>query len=137
MSGSGTKTIRVLLVDDHDMLRAGVAVVMTEFPEFEVVGTAVNGWDAAEKCETLRPDVVLIDILMPDIDGLAVVRIIKHKYPDIKFVVLTSFEDEKLIQTAHEVGVSGYLLKNVGIDELTDAIRAAYRGEPGPFPTSK
>jgi two-component system, NarL family, response regulator LiaR len=134
MAGSGTKTIRVLLVDDHDMLRTGVATVLGEFPEFEVVGSAVNGWDAVDKCEALQPDVVLMDILMPDIDGLAVARILRNKFPDMKFVVLTSFEDEALIQAAHEVGVSGYLLKIVGIEEITQALLAAYLGEPGPFP---
>ncbi len=131
---SGTKTIRVLLVDDHDMLRSGVAVVLTEFTDLEVVGTAASGWEAITKCEELKPDVVLMDILMPDIDGLAAARIIHHKFPDIRFVVLSSFEDEHLIKAAQDIGVSGYLLKNISIDELATALRDAYLNKAGTFP---
>jgi NarL family two-component system response regulator LiaR len=134
MSQAGTTTINVLLVDDHDILRDGLAVVMKEFADLRVVGTAASGWDAIDQCMALRPDVVLMDILMPDMDGLSATRIIRERDPSIRVVVLSSFEEEHLVQSAHEVGASGYLLKNVSIDELANAIRDAYLGKPGPFP---
>jgi two-component system, NarL family, response regulator LiaR len=134
MSQAGTKTINVLLADDHDILRDGLSTVMNEFPDINVVGMAGSGWDAIDQCNALQPDVVLMDILMPDIDGLSATRIIREHHPNIRVVVLSSFEEEHLVQSAHEVGVSGYLLKNVSIDELANAIRDAYLGKPGTFP---
>ena len=134
MSRAGTKTIRVLLVDDHDVLRDGIAVVLEEFPDLELVGKSNSGWDAINKCELLKPDVILMDILMPDLDGLSATRIIRERHPDIKIVILSSFEEERLVHDAHEIGASGYLLKNVSIDELANAIRNAYLEKPGSFP---
>lgn len=134
MSQAGTKTINVLLADDHDILRDGLATVMNEFPDIHVVGMAGSGWDAIDQCASLQPDVVLMDVLMPDMDGLSATRIIRERHPSIRVVVLSSFEEEDLIRSAHEVGVSGYLLKNVSIDELANAIRDAYLGKPGIFP---
>jgi two-component system, NarL family, response regulator LiaR len=134
MSQAGTKTINILLADDHDILRDGLATVMNEFPDIKVVGMAGSGWDAIEQCAALHPDVVLMDILMPDMDGLSAARIIRDRHPDIRIVVLSSFEEEHLVQSAHETGVSGYLLKNVSIDELANAVRDAYLGKPGTFP---
>ena len=134
MSQAGTKTINVLLADDHDILRDGLATVMNEFPDIHVVGMAGSGWDAIDQCASLQPDVVLMDVLMPDMDGLSATRIIRERHPSIRVVVLSSFEEEHLIQSAHEVGVSGYLLKNVSIDELANAVRDAYLGKPGMFP---
>lgn len=134
MSQAGTKTINVLLADDHDILRDGLATVMNEFPDIHVVGMAGSGWDAIDQCASLQPDVVLMDVLMPDMDGLSATRIIRERHPSIRVVVLSSFEEEDLIKSAHEVGVSGYLLKNVSIDELANAVRDAYLGKPGMFP---
>lgn len=134
MSQAGTKTINVLLADDHDILRNGLSTVMNDFPDINVVGTAGSGWDAIDKCNALQPDVVLMDILMPDIDGLSATRIIRERHPNIRVVVLSSFEEEHLVQLAHDVGVSSYLLKNVSIDELANAIRDAYLGKLGSFP---
>jgi NarL family two-component system response regulator LiaR len=134
MSRTGTKTIGVLLVDDHDLLREGVAVALEEFADLELLDQSNSGWDAINKCAALKPDVVLMDILMPDIDGLSAARIIMKQNPGIKIVVLSSFEDPDLVQSAYEIGVSGYLLKNVSIDELANAVRAAYLGKSGAFP---
>jgi len=134
MSQAGTKTISVLLADDHDILRDGLATVMNEFSDIKVVGMAVSGWDAVDQCTALQPDVVLMDILMPDIDGLSAARIIRERHPNTRVVVLSSFEEEHLVEAAREVGVSGYLLKNVSIDDLANAIRDAYLGKPGTFP---
>ncbi len=134
MSQAGTQTIKVLLADDHDMLRNGLSTVMSEFPDIHVVGMAGSGWDAIDQCAALQPDVILMDILMPDIDGLSAARIIHERHPSTRVVVLSSFEEEHLIKSAHEIGVNGYLLKNVSIDELANAIRDAYLGKPGTFP---
>lgn len=134
MSQTGTRTINVLLVDDHDILRDGLAVVMSEFADIHVAGTARSGGDAIDQCDALQPDVVLMDILMPDMDGLSAARLIRERHPAIRVVVLSSFEEENLVQSAHEVGASGYLLKNVSIDDLANAIRDAYLGKPGTFP---
>lgn len=134
MSQAGTRTINVLLVDDHDILRDGLAVVMNDFSDIHVAGVAGSGWDAVNQCAVLQPDVVLMDILMPDLDGVAATRIIRERYPSIRVVVLSSFEEEHLVTSAQEAGASGYLLKNVSIDELANAIRDAYLGNPGTFP---
>ena len=134
MSQVGTKTIRVLLVDDHDVLRDGIAVVLEEFPDLELVGKSNSGWDAINKCAALKPDVVLMDILMPDMDGLTATRIIRERNAGVKVVVLSSFEEEHLVHDARDIGASGYLLKNVSIDELAGAIRNAYLGNPESFP---
>src|SRR5687767_7476491 len=100
MSQAGTKTINVLLADDHDILRDGLSTVMNEFPDIHVVGMAGSGWDAIDQCNALQPDVVLMDILMPDIDGLSATRIIRERHPNIRVVVLSSFEEEHLVQSA-------------------------------------
>jgi NarL family two-component system response regulator LiaR len=129
MTIAATKTIGVLLVDDHDLLREGLALALHEFADLELLDKSNSGWDAINKCAMLKPDVVLMDILMPDIDGLSAARIIMKQNPGIKIVVLSSFEDPDLVQSAYEIGVSGYLLKNVSIDELANAVRAAYLGK--------
>lgn len=131
---SETKTIRVLIVDDHDMLRSGVSVVLSEFPDLEVVGAASSGAEAVEQCKLLQPDVVLLDILLPDFDGLTAARMIRRTMPHVRFVILSSFEDDQLLEAAHEIGIAGYLLKNVSIDELADALRSAYAGNAGQYP---
>ena len=122
--------IRVLSVDDHDILRKGLVEVIELFDDLQLVGEASNGKRAIELCADLRPDVILMDLVMPEMDGVAATQIIRQNYPDIQVIALTSFEEEKLIQEAKQAGVYTYLLKNVSIDELADAIRSAYRGRP-------
>ena len=120
------KTIRVLLVDDHDILRSGLAVFLETFEDLQLVGEAASGLEAVELCTRLHPDVVLMDLVMPDMDGVAATRIIRKRFPGIQVIALTSFEEESLVKAAEEAGVCNYVLKNISIDALATAIRSAY-----------
>jgi DNA-binding NarL/FixJ family response regulator len=121
--------IRVLIVDDNDVLRNGLGVFFDLFEDLELVGEATNGLEAIERCEALKPDVVLMDLVLPKMDGVAATRRIRQSYPQIKVLALTSFEDEKRVEAAIEAGAVGCLLKNLDIDELAQAIRAAHAGQ--------
>lgn len=125
-----TKPIRVTIVDDHDMVRSGLAVLLEAFDDLELVGEAVDGRDALRLCEETRPDVVLMDLVMPRMDGIAATRAIRERCPDVQVIALTSFNDRDLVQGALQAGAIGYLLKNVPIDELAQAIRSAHSGKP-------
>jgi two-component system, NarL family, response regulator LiaR len=122
--------IRILLVDDHDMLRRGLAVFLLAYDDLVMVGEASNGAEALEKCGELRPDVVLMDLMMPVMDGVTATRLIRERYPATQVIALTSFSEEKLVETALQAGAIGYLYKNVGVDELAAAIRSARVGQP-------
>jgi len=122
-------TIRVVVVDDHDMLRSGLSVFLRTCEDLELVGEATNGSEAVNICDSLHPDVVLMDLIMPEMDGVTAIRTIRKRHPEIRFLVLTSFDDAELVQTALQAGAIGYLLKNVSVDELANAIRAAYEGK--------
>lgn len=121
---------RILLVDDHDMVRRGLSVFLLTNDDFELVGEAANGQEAVEKCAELQPDVVLMDLMMPVMDGVTAIRIIRERHPETHVVALTSFSEEKLVETALKAGATGYLFKNVSVDELAAAIRAARKGQP-------
>lgn len=121
---------RVLLVDDHDMVRRGLAVFLLAYDDFELVGEAVNGKEALELCAELHPDVVLMDLMMPVMDGVTAIQAIRKSYPDIQVIALTSFSEEKLVEASLKAGAIGYLFKNVSVDELANAIRAASKGQP-------
>jgi NarL family two-component system response regulator LiaR len=123
------KPIRVLLVDDHEILRDSLFVFFETYDDFELVGEAANGIEAVEVCSEIRPDVVLMDLIMPEMDGTSAIRIIRQQFPEIHIIALTSFSSRELIQAAMRAGASGYLLKNVSIDTLADAIRAAHEGQ--------
>lgn len=121
--------IRVIIVDDHDMVRSGLEVFLETCDDLELVGTASSGDEAIYLCGERQPDVVLMDLVMPgEIDGIAATRTIRKSYPDMQVIVLTSFKDKELIHEALQAGAISYLLKNVSIDELADAVRAAYAG---------
>ena len=122
--------IRILLVDDHDMLRSGLAVFLLAYDDFELVGEAINGHDALEKCAELRPDVVLMDLMMPGMEGVTAIRLIRERFQETQIIALTSFSEEKLVETSLQAGAIGYLYKNVSVDELASAIRAARAGQP-------
>jgi two-component system, NarL family, response regulator LiaR len=122
--------IRILLVDDHDMVRSGLAVFLLAYDDFILVGEAVNGQDALEKCAELQPDVVLMDLMMPVMDGITAIRLIRERFQEIQVIALTSFSEEKLVETSLEAGAIGYLFKNVSVAELAAAIRAARAGLP-------
>lgn len=120
--------IRVLLVDDHAVVRSGLATFLLVYDDLELVGEASNGQEAVRQCEQLRPDVVLMDLVMPIMDGAAATQAIREQWPEIQVVALTSFPEENLVQGALRAGALSYLLKNVSADELAHAIRAAHRG---------
>ncbi len=120
--------IRVLLVDDHAVVRSGLAAFLLAFDDLELVGEAGSGEEAVRLCNQLRPDVVLMDLVMPGMDGAAATRTIREQCPEIQVIALTSFKEEELVQGALQAGAISYLLKNVSADELADAIRAAHAG---------
>jgi NarL family two-component system response regulator LiaR len=120
--------IRVLLVDDHAVVRSGLAAFLLVYDDLDLVGEAGSGKEAVRLCEQLQPDVVLMDLVMPEMDGAAATRIIRERWPRIQVVALTSFKEKDLVQGVLEAGAIGYMLKNVSADELADAIRAAHSG---------
>ena len=120
--------IRVMLVDDHAMVRRGLVAFLQVFDDLELAGEAANGDEAIQLCDRLLPDVVLMDLAMPDMDGVTATRIIRRRFPSVQVLALTSFTEEKLIQNALQAGAIGYLLKDVTAEELAQAIRAADSG---------
>jgi NarL family two-component system response regulator LiaR len=118
--------IRVMIVDDHDMVRKGLAVFLEAFDDLKLVGEAANGKEAVRLCAEVQPHVVLMDLVMPEMDGIAATRAICQACPDVKVIMLTSFGDEDLMQRALQAGAVGYLLKNASIDEIAIAIRTAH-----------
>jgi len=128
--GHTSDRIRVLIVDDHGVVRRGLAAFLLAFDDLELVGEAAGGKDAVRLCAEIRPDVVLMDLLMPDMDGATASQIIRQQCPGIQIIALTSFREHELVQKVIQSGAIGYLLKNVTADELADAIRAAYAGRP-------
>ncbi len=125
---SDLQPIRVLLVDDHTMVRRGLATFLQVFDDLELVGEATNGWEAVEHCAKMTPHVVLMDMLMPEMDGAEATYQIRQQFPDVQVLVLTSFKEDRLIQAALKAGAIGYLLKDVSADDLAQAIRAAHAG---------
>ncbi|UJR87019.1 response regulator [Sandaracinus amylolyticus] len=121
--------IRVLVVDDQSLFREGLRAVLSVDPELEVVGEASNGEEALRACERLRPDVVLMDMKMPVLDGVAATRRLQVQQPRCKVVVLTTFDDDEVIFEGLRAGAVGYLLKDASTAQLGEAIRAAARGE--------
>lgn len=122
--------IRVLIVDDHAMVREGLTGFLQAFEDLELVGEASNGHEALRLCTETQPDVVLMDVVMPDMDGIAATRAIRRDHPDIRIITLTNFGDENMVQAALEAGATGYLLKDVSANELASAIRAAHADRP-------
>lgn len=123
-----TNCIRVMIVDDHDMVRRGLAAFIDIQPDLELVGEANNGLKAVQRCETLQPDVILMDLIMPEMDGPTTIKEIKARWPHIQMIALTSFQEKELVQESLQAGAISYLLKNVTVDELAGAIRGAFNG---------
>jgi len=123
-----SKTIRVMLVDDHAVVRSGLGAFLLVNKDMNMVGEAESGEDALEKVSLLSPDVVLMDLKMPGMGGVAAIRALRQKYPEIKIIALTSYADEGLVQGALQAGAIGYLMKNVQAFELANAIRSAAVG---------
>ena len=122
-------TIRILIVDDHLVVRDGLSAMLARQQDFTVVGEASNGLEAVGKISELRPDVTLMDLRMPEIDGVEAMRCIRENDPDAKFIVLTTFDGDEYIFDAIEAGAKGYLLKDTSREELFKAVRAVNRGE--------
>ena len=121
-------SIRVLLVDDHTMVRRGLVTFLQVFDDLELAGEAATGEEAIEQCARLQPDVVLMDIVMPDMDGVATTHAIRQRFPSVQVIALTSFKEEELVQNALQAGAIGYLLKDVSARKLAQAIREAHAG---------
>jgi NarL family two-component system response regulator LiaR len=130
-SGSVTddSQIRILIVDDHKVVRKGLRTFIAVHDDLELVGEAGNGEEAIEQCAALQPDVVLMDLKMPVMDGPTAIRHIRERFPEIKIVALTSFDDDTMAQRALKAGAIGYLFKDVEEDELMAAIRFAHLGQ--------
>jgi NarL family two-component system response regulator LiaR len=128
MTTTSTLPIRVMLVDDHTMVRRGLATFLKVYDDLELAGEASSGQDAVQLCARLQPDVVLMDMVMPDMDGATATRLIRQQSGSIQVLALTSFKEETLVQGALQAGAIGYLLKDVSADELAQAIRAAHAG---------
>ena len=121
--------IKVLLVDDHEMVRLGVSSYLFVQDDIEVIGEAENGRIGYEKALDLRPDVILMDLVMDEMDGIESTKAILHDWPEAKIIIVTSFIDDEKVYPAIEAGAAGYLLKTSTAHEIADAIRATQRGE--------
>jgi NarL family two-component system response regulator LiaR len=128
--GGNMKPIRVLIVDDHAMVRKGLVAFLKNQRELDLVGEACDGREAIDACEQNHPDVILMDLVMPELGGVAATRIIHQRWPYVQVIALTSFQEKELVQDALQAGAIGYLLKNVSGEELAEAIRQAYSGHP-------
>jgi NarL family two-component system response regulator LiaR len=117
-----------MIVDDHPMVRRGLAAFLRANPDLELVGEAGDGEEALSMCDQAHPDVILMDLVMPKISGAEATRAIRKECPHVQVIALTSFEEKQLVREALEAGAISYLLKNVTADELTEAIRAAHAG---------
>ena len=122
--------IRVMIVDDHAVVRSGLGAFLLAYDDLELVAEAAGGAEAVRLCATAQPDVVLMDLIMPEMDGATATRAIRDAYPSAQVIALTSFKEEDLVQRALQAGAIGYLLKNVTGDELARAIREARAGRP-------
>ena len=120
--------IKVLLVDDQDILVEGLKLILGREEDIQIIGTANNGRKAYEACRSHRPDVVLMDIKMPEVSGVEATGMIKKDFPDIKIIVLTTFNDDEYIYDALKSGASGYMLKDASPSEIAGAVRTVYNG---------
>ena len=121
--------IRILIVDDHTMVRDGLNTMLSRQRDFVVVGEATNGREATELAQDMDPDVILMDLRMPEVSGVEAMRIIGSRDPHVRFIVLTTFDTDEYIFDAIEAGATGYLLKDTSREELFNAVRAVHRGE--------
>lgn len=121
--------IRILLADDHTLIRRGIATLLQSMKDFSIVGEAEDGEDAVHKTGELRPDVIVIDLSMPKLSGIEATKIIKKRYPETNVLVLTMHENEEYVYQILKSGASGYVLKSAGRNELAAAIRATAKGE--------
>jgi NarL family two-component system response regulator LiaR len=129
------KVIKIILADDHPAMREGTCHILEQAPDFRVVGVAEDGESALSMVKQLQPDVALVDIRMPRLDGIEAVRIMRESAPETKTLVLTAYDDDECVLAVMEAGASGYLLKTVKADELIDAVRRVDLGDIVLHPT--
>jgi NarL family two-component system response regulator LiaR len=127
-------TIRVVIADDHGIVRSGIRALLATESDIEVVGEAANGREALAAAEQLRPDIILMDLVMPELDGIEAIRQITAMWPTLRILVLTSFAGDQQVFPAIKAGALGYLLKDTGPEDLVRAIRQVYRGESSLHP---
>jgi DNA-binding NarL/FixJ family response regulator len=123
------QSIRILLADDHSITRNGLKTILSLYDDIVLVGEASNGMDAIKICKKTNPDIILMDLDMPIIDGVSATGIIRKECPGVKVIALTSFTDKKLVGNAIKAGVSSYIVKNISPDELINAIRSTFLGK--------
>ena len=121
--------IKVLLADDQTLIRQGIRLLLEIETDIQVVGQAANGREALEQVESLRPDVVLMDVRMPEMDGVAATRELGRRFPDVKVIILTTFEDDETVFEGLKAGARGYLLKDISSEEMAAAVRRVAAGE--------
>src|SRR5512146_2586239 len=129
-----TTTIRVMIVDDHALVRSGLEAFLLVQKDLKLVAQAKNGQQAIALCAETQPDVILMDLLMPGLSGIETICQVKQQFPQIQCIALTSYKDEELVQGALKAGAIGYLLKDVSAEDLASAIRSAYAGRPALAP---
>lgn len=122
--------IRIMLVDDHAVVRSGLSAFLTAYDEFELVAEASDGEKAVQLCQERLPDVVLMDLVMPGMNGAEATALIKKNHPEIEVIALTSFKEQDLVESVLKAGAISYLLKDVAADDLAKAIRSAIAGKP-------
>ncbi len=120
--------IKVLIADDQELIRQSLSIVLGSKKDIEVTGVAADGQEVIQSIRKQKPDVVLMDIRMPKMDGVQCTKIIKENYPQIKIIILTTFDDDEYVYNALKFGASGYLLKGVSMDELESAVKTVYSG---------
>jgi two-component system, NarL family, response regulator LiaR len=117
--------IRIMIVDDQDVVRRGLSLFFEAFDDLKLVAEASNGVQAVELCDEILPDVVLMDLMMPEMDGITATRIIRQRHPNIQVIALTSVQDDTSVRQMLDAGALGYLLKNASVDELANTIISA------------
>lgn len=122
--------IKIVLADDHSLMRAGTRHILEQYPDFQIIGEAEDGLQALEMIKALKPDVAILDIRMPKLNGIEVVRQMKRLSPDTKALILTAYDDDEYVLALMEAGASGYLLKTAHEKELADSVRGIHSGEP-------
>jgi NarL family two-component system response regulator LiaR len=125
-----SQLIRVMVVDDHPVVRDGLKNMLLAFDDLELISEAENGSAALALCQQNTPDVILMDIRMPVMDGILATGAILEQYPQVKIIMLTSYPDDNLVQKSLEAGAIGYILKSVTIDSMANAVRSAFNGQP-------
>jgi NarL family two-component system response regulator LiaR len=121
--------IRVMIVDDHDVLRSGLKFSLLAFEDLDLVCEARDGQEAVRLCGEYQPDVVLMDMLMPEMDGIEATQAIRRRYPQVRVLALSSFYDQDLVRRALQAGVTGYLVKGISAAQLVDAVHAVHAGQ--------